>query len=211
MTKDGRKKQARTNKQELRQSNTAQSLIPKKNESVGLKPTTRHMYIVHCTCTCTVEDKKTFPFDVLQNGTVCIVVRCVLRNGIKTLQKRYALKTVVERLKNGCGTVKKRLWNGCTTVVEQFTRALRSWVWLHALVELAERSRCKYKITGTIVRTPGSGRPSKITAEVKALVERQMRHDDETTAAQLHVLLVRSGFAMDFKNSITVPNISGLR
>ena len=53
----------------------------------------------------TVEDKKTFPFDVLQNGTVCIVVRCVLRNGIKTLQKRYALKTVVERLKNGYGTV----------------------------------------------------------------------------------------------------------
>ena len=96
--------------------------------------------------------------------------------------------------------------------MEQFTRVLRSWVWLHALVELAERSRCtcKYKITGTIVRTPGSGRPSKITAEVKALVERQMRHDDETTAAQLHVLLVRSGFAMDFKNSITVPNISGL-
>ena len=131
------------------------------------------------------RQKKTFPFDVLQNGTVCIVVRCVLRNGIKTLQKQYALKTVVERL--------------CTTVVEQFTRALRSWVWLHALVELAERSKCKYKITGTIVRTPGSGRPSKITAEVKALVERQMRHDDETTAAQLHVLLVRSGFAMDFK------------
>ena len=60
------------------------------------------------------------------------------------------------------------------------------------------------------MRTPGSGRPSKITAEVKALVERQMGHDDETTAAQLHVLLVRSGFAMDFKNSIMVPNISGL-
>ena len=57
----------------------------------------------------------------------------------------------------------------------------------------------KYKITGTIVRTPGSGRPSKITAEVNALVERQMRHDDETTAAQLHVLLVRSGFAMDLR------------
>ena len=105
----------------------------------------------------------------------------------------------MERLKTGYGTVVLLLWNN-----------LRSWVWLHALVELAERSRCKYKITGTIVRTPGSGRPSKITAEVKALVERQMRHDDETTAAQLHVLLVRSGFAMDFKNSITVPNISGL-
>ena len=100
----------------------------------------------------------------------------------------------------------ERLYYCCGTI----SRALRSWVWLHALVELAERSRCKYKITGTIVRTPGSGRPSKITAEVKALEERQMRHDDETTAAQLHVLLVRSGFAIDFKNSITVPNISGL-
>ena len=55
--------------------------------------------------------QKKFPFDVLQNGTVCIVVRCVLRNGIKTLQKRYALKTVVERLKNGYGTVVLLLWN----------------------------------------------------------------------------------------------------
>ena len=57
----------------------------------------------------TVEDKKTFPFDVLQNGTVCIVVRCVLRNGIKTLQKRYALKTVVERLYYCCGTIYSRV------------------------------------------------------------------------------------------------------
>ena len=61
---------------------------------------------------CTVEDKKTFPFDVLQNGTVCIVVRCVLRNGFKTLQKRYALKTVVERLK----TVMERLYYCCRTI-----------------------------------------------------------------------------------------------
>ena len=70
-----------------------------------------HTYMYMYLCIHTVEDKKTFPFDVLQNGTVCIVVRCVLRNGIKTLQKRYALKTVVERLKNGYGTVVLLLWN----------------------------------------------------------------------------------------------------
>ena len=32
---------------------------------------------IHVHVHCTVEDKKTFPFDVLQNGTVCIVVRFV--------------------------------------------------------------------------------------------------------------------------------------
>ena len=44
------------------------------------------------------------------------------------------------------------------------------------------------------MRKPGSGRPSKITAEVKALVEQQMRKDDETTAYQLHALLVSKGY-----------------
>ena len=75
--------------------------------------------ITACCCfaqACTVEDKKTFPFDVLQNSTVCIVVRCVLRNGVKTLQKRYAFKTVVERLKNGYGTVVLLLWNNFSRV-----------------------------------------------------------------------------------------------
>jgi len=49
---------------------------------------------------------------------------------------------------------------------------------------------CMYKSTHTIRRKSGSGRPSKITAEVKALVEHQMIKDDETTAAQLHQLLL---------------------
>ena len=39
--------------------------------------------------------------------------------------------------------------------------------------------------TGLIGRRPGSGRPSKITAEIKEIVEAQMRIDDETTAYQL--------------------------
>ena len=46
---------------------------------------------------------------------------------------------------------------------------------------------------GTILRRVGSGRPSKITAEVKAIVEEQMRLDDETTAFQLHRLLTEKG------------------
>ena len=51
----------------------------------------------------------------------------------------------------------------------------------------------KYKVTGTILRRPGSGRPSKITPEVLRLVEQQMQHDDETTAVQLQKLLVDQG------------------
>lgn len=57
----------------------------------------------------------------------------------------------------------------------------------------------KFEKTGTIARSPGSGRPSSITADVKALVEQQMRHDDETTAAQLHALLVREGHAINLR------------
>ena len=52
----------------------------------------------------------------------------------------------------------------------------------------------KYLQTGLIARRPGSGRPSKITAEVKTIVEEQMQADDETTAYQLHRLLVSRGY-----------------
>ena len=99
----------------------------------------------------------------------------------------------MERLKNGYGTVVLLLWNNLPARCVRGCGYMHPWSW--------QRSRYKYKTTGTIVRMPGSGRPSKITAEVKALVERQMRHDDEITAAQLHVL-VRSGFAMDFLRTV---------
>ena len=52
----------------------------------------------------------------------------------------------------------------------------------------------KFEETKSITRTPGSGRPSKATAEIKALVEQQMREDDESTAFQLHRLLIARGF-----------------
>ena len=52
----------------------------------------------------------------------------------------------------------------------------------------------RYLETGSIARKPGSGRPSKITAEVKAVVEQQMRTDDQTTTVQLHALLKLKGY-----------------
>ena len=52
----------------------------------------------------------------------------------------------------------------------------------------------KYEDIGLIARTPGSGRPSRITAEIKALVEAKMQEDDETTALQLYALLLSQGY-----------------
>ena len=47
----------------------------------------------------------------------------------------------------------------------------------------------KFEETGSLARRSGSGRPSKITGEIKEIVEQQVQHDDETTAVQLHRLL----------------------
>ena len=44
----------------------------------------------------------------------------------------------------------------------------------------------EYAMHGSLARKEGSGRPTTITVMVKQLVERQMLHDDETTAYQLH-------------------------
>ena len=52
---------------------------------------------------------------------------------------------------------------------------------------------------GTIARAAGSGRRSVITDEVKAVVEQQMRRDDETTASQLHVMLTHMGYTISLR------------
>ena len=52
---------------------------------------------------------------------------------------------------------------------------------------------CRSMCTKTIVLC--------ITAEVKEIVEEQMRRDDETTAMQLHQLLVEKGYLI-FRRSI---------
>ena len=56
-----------------------------------------------------------------------------------------------------------------------------------------------HTIIGTIARNPGSGRPSKITAEVKRIVDEKMEEDDETTAVQLHQLLINKGFNISLR------------
>ena len=55
---------------------------------------------------------------------------------------------------------------------------------------------------GCIQRRPGSGRPSKISAEIKEIVEEQMRADDEMMATRLRFILADSSpvpvdFGMD--------------
>ena len=57
----------------------------------------------------------------------------------------------------------------------------------------------KFLQTGTITRRLGSGRPSKITTEVKQIVEQQMQLDDETTATQLRQLLVSKGYTISLR------------
>ena len=52
----------------------------------------------------------------------------------------------------------------------------------------------KFEETKCISRTPGSGRPTKATAEIKAIIEQKMHEDDETTAYQLHQLLITRGY-----------------
>ena len=57
----------------------------------------------------------------------------------------------------------------------------------------------KFQQTGSIARRPGSGRPSKITTEIKALVEQKMRSDDKTTAVQLHAILREHGYNISLR------------
>lgn len=57
----------------------------------------------------------------------------------------------------------------------------------------------KFQETGSISRRVGSGRPSKVTAEIKQIVEDQMRKDDETTAYQLHHLLSEKGYSISLR------------
>ena len=55
---------------------------------------------------------------------------------------------------------------------------------------------------GTIERKPGSGRKSSITAEVEAIVEEQVKQDDEMTASQLRALLNSQGHYLAFRRIV---------
>ena len=51
-----------------------------------------------------------------------------------------------------------------------------------------------YKATKSVRRKVGLNTTAKVTAEMKQLVEEPMRRDDETSAYQLHQLLVSRGY-----------------
>ena len=56
-----------------------------------------------------------------------------------------------------------------------------------------------YSECGSIDRKAGSGRPSKITTQVKRLVDQQLEKDDETTAYQLHHMLIENGIQISLR------------
>ena len=58
-----------------------------------------------------------------------------------------------------------------------------------------------YLTTGSICRRQGSGRKTKITEDVKKVVDQQMNVDDETTATQLHVhvLITNLGYRLSLR------------
>ena len=67
----------------------------------------------------------------------------------------------------------------------------------------------RYLATGSIARCPGSGRRTKITEDVKRVVEEQMKVDDETTATQLHVLLVDLGYSLSLRTILCCRSTLG--
>ena len=56
-----------------------------------------------------------------------------------------------------------------------------------------------YEQTQSIARRAASGQLSKITAAVKQLVDQQMQLDDETTATQLHTMLLNNGIDISLR------------
>ena len=81
------------------------------------------------------------------------------------------------------------------------------WCMLREEGSIANRMRIhkflwKHRETNNIERRPGSGRPTKMKAAVKAFVERPMRDNDEMTAVHLHALLLRHGHTMSLKTAL---------
>lgn len=54
----------------------------------------------------------------------------------------------------------------------------------------------QYTITDSTEQKSGSGRPTKVTPAILAIVEQKMVEDDETTAVQLHKLLTEKGHSI---------------
>lgn len=51
----------------------------------------------------------------------------------------------------------------------------------------------KLRLTGSVANLPRSGRPTKLSVEAKAFIDRQMRQNDETTSKQIEKKLAKYG------------------
>ena len=67
----------------------------------------------------------------------------------------------------------------------------------------------KYREMGSIGRRSGSGRPSKLTREVKVFIKEQMRHDNKTTAHQLHRLLHDREYSLSLRTILCCQTSTG--
>jgi transposase len=56
-----------------------------------------------------------------------------------------------------------------------------------------------YQSTGSIERRSGSGRLSSVTWRIKELVEQRMQEDDESTATQLHQMLLEQDMVISLR------------
>ena len=56
-----------------------------------------------------------------------------------------------------------------------------------------------YQSTGSIERRPGSGRLSSVTWRIKEMVEQRMQEDDESTATQLHQMLLEHDIVISLR------------
>ena len=59
-----------------------------------------------------------------------------------------------------------------------------------------------YESTGSTARKTSSGRPTKVTPAILAIVEHKMAEDDETTAVQLQKLLTEKGHPLSISTII---------
>ena len=80
---------------------------------------------------------------------------------------------------------------------------------IHTTRQTVARFLRRFQQTQTIAQKEGSGRPSKITPEVRYIVDQAMKNDDETTATQLHKLLTAQGISITFSTIIRCRSMLG--
>ena len=80
---------------------------------------------------------------------------------------------------------------------------------IHTTRQTVARFLRRFQQTKTIALEKGSGRPSKITPQVRYIVDQAMKDDDETTATQVHKHLTAHGISISFSTIIRCHSMLG--